>query len=120
MFEPRPTVLVTGIAGNLGRRLLPQLPDYQVVGVDLMPPHGLDLARFESLDLGNEASTLQLIRLLRETQACAVVHLAFVIDPVRTGVTEVERMWQINVAGTARLMEAITEVNRSAESVRQF
>ncbi|MGE5726577.1 MAG: NAD-dependent epimerase/dehydratase family protein [Acidobacteriota bacterium] len=120
MFESRPTVLITGIAGNLGRRLLPQLSDYQVVGVDLMPSHGLDLARFESLDLGNEASTLQLIHLLRETQARAVVHLAFVIDPVRTGVTEVERMWQINVAGTARVMEAISEVNRDDRQILKF
>src|SRR5579872_5187973 len=120
MLEGRPTVLITGIAGNLGRRLLPQLPDFQVVGVDLMPPHGLDLARFESLDLGNEASTPQLIRLLRETQARAVVHLAFVIDPVRTGVTEVERMWQINVAGVARLMEAIGEINRTDGHIRKF
>jgi len=39
-----------------------------------------------------------------------------VIDPVRTGVLDVERMWQINVAGTARVMEAVTEANRTADS----
>jgi len=50
-----------------------------------------------------------------------VIHLAFVIDPVRTGVLDVERMWQINVAGTARVMEAVTEVNRSADDgIKQF
>jgi nucleoside-diphosphate-sugar epimerase len=44
-----------------------------------------------------------------------------VIDPVRTGVLDAERMWQINVAGTARVMEAVTEANRTAESpTRQF
>jgi nucleoside-diphosphate-sugar epimerase len=59
--------------------------------------------------------------LLRDTHAYAVVHLAFVIDPVRTGVLDVDRMWQINVAGTARVMEAITEVNRTSDDgVRQF
>ena len=51
--------------------------------------------------------------LLRDTHAYAVIHLAFVIDPVRTGVLDVDRMWQINVAGTARVMEAVTEVNRT-------
>ena len=50
-----------------------------------------------------------------------MVHLAFVIDPVRTGVVDVERMWQINVAGTARVMEAVTEANRSTDDgVKQF
>jgi len=44
-----------------------------------------------------------------------------VIDPVRTGVLDVERMWQINVAGTARVMEAITEANRTGDEViKQF
>ncbi|HEU5336640.1 MAG TPA: NAD-dependent epimerase/dehydratase family protein [Terriglobales bacterium] len=120
MAEPRPSVLVTGISGNLGMRLLPQMPDFSVTGVDVRPPAGENLARFESLDLGSESSTLELMQLLRETRAEAVVHLAFVIDPVRTGVTEVERMWQINVAGTARVMEAISEVNRDYDQVRQF
>jgi nucleoside-diphosphate-sugar epimerase len=44
-----------------------------------------------------------------------------VIDPQRSGVLDVDRMWRINVAGTARVMEAITEANRNAgTSVRQF
>ena len=120
MADVGPTVLITGVAGNLGTRLLPQLPDFCVVGVDMRPPSGSGLAHFEPLDLGKEASTPQLIQLLRATRASAVVHLAFVIDPVRTGVTEVERMWQINVAGTARVMEAISEVNRDERQVRQF
>ena len=120
MTEARPTILITGIAGNLGMRLLPQLPDFSVAGVDMRPPASGGVARFEAIDLGKEASTVQLIELLRETQASAVVHLAFVIDPVRTGVTEVERMWQINVAGTARVMEAISEVNRDTDQVRKF
>jgi len=49
---------------------------------------------------------------MREVQPTSVVHLAFVIDPQRSGVLDVDRMWRINVAGTARVMEAITEVHR--------
>ena len=114
------TVLVTGAAGNLGLRLLDQLADFEVAGVDLAPPPASLSLRFESMDLGEEASCKQLVRLLRESGAFAVVHLGFVIDPQRTGILDRERMWQINVAGTARVMEAITEVNRSGGAVTRF
>ncbi len=112
-MSARPTVVVTGIAGNLGHRLLSLLDDFSVVGLDLYPPRNLQPVRFERVDLGQESSCQRLIDLLRETRAVAVVHLAFVIDPVRTGVLDRQRMWQINVAGTARVMEAITEINRA-------
>ena len=91
-----------------------------MVGIDLTPPTA-SLDRFVSLDLGREESTRQLHLLLREVKPVSVVHLAFVIDPQRTGVIDVDRMWQINVAGTARVMEAITEANRASGTVtRQF
>ena len=38
MTQPQATVLVTGISGNLGTRLLPLLSEFRVVGVDLRPP----------------------------------------------------------------------------------
>ncbi len=118
---PKPVVVVTGIAGNLGSRLLPMLGSYSVIGVDVNPPQTDCPLQFERLDLGEEASTRTLLNLLRDAHAHAVVHLAFVIDPVRSGVLDVERMWQINVAGTARVMEAVSEANRSTDDgVRQF
>jgi nucleoside-diphosphate-sugar epimerase len=117
----KPVVLVTGIAGNLGSRLLPLLGRYSVIGVDVAPPRTDAELRFERLDLGEESSTRTLYELLRDTHTQAVIHLAFVIDPVRTGVLEVQRMWQINVAGTARIMEAVTEINRSNDNgIKQF
>ena len=120
MDTVKPTIIVTGVSGNLGRRLLEQLSGYSVVGIDLVPPTGT-VDRFVPLDLGKEESTRQLHLLIREVQPISIVHLAFVIDPQRTGVIDVDRMWQINVAGTARVMEAITEANRvSGTVVRQF
>ena len=119
METAKPTILVTGVSGNLGQRLIPQLADYRVVGVDVAPTaHAVE--HFVQLDLGIEESTRELL-LLREVQPVSVVHLAFVIDPQRSGILDVDRMWRINVAGTARLMEAISEANRNAGmSIRQF
>jgi nucleoside-diphosphate-sugar epimerase len=120
MGDQKPTVVVTGISGNLGTRLLPLLAEFDVIGIDLNPPSTDLPLRFERMDLGEEKSCRELFLLLRDTQATAVVHLAFVLDPVRTGVLDVSRMWQINVAGTARVMEAITEGNRDNSTVGKF
>src|SRR5438309_8002614 len=121
MEAAKPTVLVTGIAGNLGLRLLPQLEDFFVVGVDINAPQTTAALHFVRLDLGLEESCRTLYHLLRETRPVAVIHLAFVVDAVRTGVLDLNRMWQINVAGTARVMEAVTEANRNEDDgVKQF
>src|SRR5205823_4455850 len=89
--------------------------------VDLHPPRSTNgLARFESLDLGEESSCDSLIALMRDEEIDAVVHLAFVIDPLQTGVLDEQRMWQINVAGTARVMEAIAERNRHGGAIEKF
>jgi nucleoside-diphosphate-sugar epimerase len=121
MDTAKPTILVTGVSGNLGQRLVPMLSDYQVVGLDITPPTHCQVDRFVALDLGAEESTRELLLLFRELQPVSVVHLAFVIDPQRSGVLDVDRMWRINVAGTARVVEAITEANRTAASIiRQF
>jgi nucleoside-diphosphate-sugar epimerase len=121
MASAKPVVVVTGIAGNLGSRLLPLLADFSVLGVDLHPPQTDLSLQFERMDLGTESCTRALYEMLRDTRPVAVVHLAFVIDAVRTGVLDPERMWQINVAGTARVMEAITEANRTTDfGIKQF
>lgn len=117
----RPTVVVTGVSGNLGQRLLPLLNDFDVVGIDTQSPASdARLARFERLDLSTEHACRALIELLGETSAVAVVHLAFVIDPVRAGILDAGHMWQINVAGTARVIEAISVANRTGASVKKF
>ena len=120
-MDTRPAIVVTGVSGDLGQRLLPQLSDYKVAGVDFTPPTQYPLDRFVPLDLGGEASTRELLLLLREWQPVSVVHLAFVVDPQRSGVLDADRMWRINVAGTSRVMEAIAEANRNPKpTIRQF
>lgn len=121
MNTAKPTILVTGVSGNLGQRLVQQLSDCTVVGIDVAPPTKCRVDRFVALDLGGEESTRELLLLLREVEPVSVVHLAFVIDPQRTGILDVDRMWRINVAGTARVMEAIAEANRNTgTTIRQF
>jgi nucleoside-diphosphate-sugar epimerase len=121
MNDVKPTIVVTGVSGNLGLRLLPMLKDFQVIGIDLKPPETSHPCRFfASMDLGLEESCHDLLVLLREFRPSAVVHLAFVLDPVRTGIWDLDRMWQINVAGTARVMEAISEANRDQPVVQKF
>ncbi len=120
MTQARPTILVTGISGILGTRLLPLLSEFRVVGVDLRPPASSHTIEFHPMNLGHEPSCRELTQLLRQTGAHSVVHLAFVSDPLGPDGLDVERMWQINVAGTARVMEAISVVNRTGGHVRQF
>jgi len=126
MPAPEKTVVITGVAGNLGVRLLREIPEFHVFGLD-MRPLGQDSAlsthhsfHFENIDLGEEPSSHQLIELLRKTEAQSVVHLAFVIDPLGTGVLDADRMWRINVAGTARVTEAIAVVNRNGGVIKKF
>ena len=124
MSSSLPVIVVTGISGNLGQRLLAHLPDFSVCGVDrIAPPPQVvqtDLKRFVPLDLSHEASTRALTQLLKQLRPVAVVHLAFVLDPVRNGVLDVNQMWRINVAGTARVMEAVSEANRDGAGIATF
>ena len=120
MSDPKPVVVVTGAAGNLGLRLLPQLDAFSVCAVDVASPPVPFSGKFERIDLAETSSYDQLVRLFRRTNATAVIHLAFIIDPLRMGVLDVDRMWQINVAGTGRVADAIAEVNRSGGKIVKF
>src|SRR6185312_12732680 len=120
MADALPCIVVTGISGNLGRRLLAMLSGFRVVGVDIRPPETDLPLQFEHMDFGLESSCLGFLELLRAVRPVAVVHLAFVMDAVRTGILDRDRTWQINVAGTARVMEAVTEANREWPMVEKF
>jgi nucleoside-diphosphate-sugar epimerase len=96
------------------------LSEFRVVGVDVRPPGTAHRIEFYAMNLGHESSCRELAQVLRQSGASSVIHLAFVVDPLRSGILDIERMWQVNVAGTARVMEAISVVNRTGGHVRQF
>src|SRR5438270_3919638 len=120
MGNSTPSIVVTGMSGNLGQQLLPLLNSFRIVGVDFRRPQTDHALQFEQMDLSEEASCLQLLQLMKDVRPIAVVHLAFVMDAVRTGIREPERIWKTNVAGTARVMEAVTEANRDWPMVEKF
>jgi nucleoside-diphosphate-sugar epimerase len=120
MASAKPSLLVTGVSGSLSTRLLPLLADFDVIGLDVSPPQITTPIQFEKIDLGQEASCQRMAEILRETRAVGVVHLAFVLDPLKAGVFDTDRMWRINVAGTARVLEAVAETNRMRGNVRKL
>ncbi len=120
MDEEKPNIVITGISGNLGLCLLPQLKGYRVTGIGLKPPETTEPLNFVRLDLGLEESCRELFVLMRALRPVAVIHLAFVADPLRSGIRDADRLWQINVGGTARVFEALTEVNRDEEIIKKF
>ncbi len=119
-MSEKPTVLITGVSGSLGLRVLDKLAEFHVVGAGRHEPPGhANLTVFEKLDLAEERSCDQLLALLRRHRPEALVHLAFCSEPAREGRGR-ERMWQTNVAGTGRVLEALAEHNRSLGTIDRF
>lgn len=120
MPPTRPTVVISGASGGLGSRLVPLLADFNVVGLDWNQPGTTLPFRFIHMNLEREDCCREIMLLLRETRAATFVHLASVSSLDRGKRMDAERMWQINVAGTARVLEAITEANREEMLVKKF
>src|SRR5258708_28246309 len=78
------------------------------------------LVAFEKVDLSEEGSCGQLLDLMNGWRPEGVAHLAFVVDPLRAGVIDHQKMWNINVDGTGRVIEAIAEYNRSLGGIHKF
>jgi nucleoside-diphosphate-sugar epimerase len=114
-------LLVTGISGNLGRRLAPLLDGFELYTADLYPPRaGTSAGRFLQVDFSSSDGQARIAELISREGIEAIVHLAFVIDPVQTGIVDPNRMWRSNVEATQKLLEAIAEGNRASNRVRLF
>ena len=114
-------LLVTGISGNLGARLAPLLQGFDLFSADLYPPRSSTSAgKFFLIDLSTPAGQSAIGELIEREGIEAILHLAFVIDPVQTGILDPQRMWRANVVATQKLLEAVAACNRSSTRVRLF
>ena len=100
-------IVLTGIAGNLGRLVaqrLHRIGDYHVVGVDRRPVSNLpkDIEHLQ-VDLRSRRTR----DVFRSGQVDAVIHLGLMHDPRRTA----EELHSWNVAGTTRLLEDCADFN---------
>ena len=104
--DPRPIVLITGAAGNLGQSVAQALSaQYRIVGLDRSAPN-IGFPVFE-VDLGSDdsvESALGKVRAAFGSTLASVVHLAAYFD--FTG--EAHPLYQsVNVDGTRRLLRAL-------------
>jgi len=98
-------VLVTGVAGDLGRRFAAQLsrsPEIErVIGVDVVPPRGdLERADFVRADIRNPVIAKVIVRERVET----VVHTSVAATPAAAGGRTSTK--ELNVIGTMQLLAA--------------
>ena len=95
-------MLITGVSGYLGRRLVGALADGRtagrIIGIDIVPPicnnanlffHCMDI-RFPGVR-----------KLILENQVDTVMHLAFVVKPIH----DLKRMYDIAFSGTKNILE---------------
>jgi UDP-glucose 4-epimerase len=98
-------VLVTGVAGDLGRRFAAQLstsPDVErVIGIDTLPPRGdLGRADFVRADIRNPVIAKVIVRERVDT----VVHMSVNATPASSGGRP--SMKELNVIGSMQLLAA--------------
>lgn len=117
----KPAILITGVSGQLGLRVLEFLPEFDVIGVDVHAPvTSAGISVFEEVDLSEERSCGQLLELLRVYRPEGVAHLGISDQSLRGGAPDRTRMWHRNVAGTGRVLEAVAEHNRMLGGVHKF
>ncbi|MHB8513742.1 MAG: NAD-dependent epimerase/dehydratase family protein [Actinomycetota bacterium] len=95
------TFAITGISGYLGQQVLARLDSDsrvdKIIGFDVVAPkHSSTKLEFYQLDIRDA----RLVKML--TGVDALVHLAFVVDPIR----DEEKMRSINIEGTENVIDA--------------
>src|SRR3989442_4098874 len=99
--------VVTGGSGYIGSRLVARLAEREaterVVVADIRPPSTFrPKVRFERLDVRDEAG---IRTLLADERPDALVHLAFVLNPMHDEHT----MYEIDVGGTHNVLRAASQ-----------
>jgi len=99
-------ILITGSSGFYGRAVMGAIrnawPAAEILGLDVVPPKSDPPTRFEKCDI----TSPQLREHVVQFQPDTILHLAFVVNPMR----DENRMHQINVGGSRSLLAAAAEV----------
>jgi len=99
-------VAITGSSGFYGKAVIEALrrsrPQVEILGLDVVQPTESAPDRFERCDVLSP----DVERLLQEFRPDTVVHLAFIVNPIR----DESRMHAVNVDGTQNVLTAATNV----------
>jgi UDP-glucose 4-epimerase len=99
-------ILITGSSGYYGQALITAIrreyPAAIICGIDIVSPGANPPDHFESCDI----TSPQLSDLMAAWRPDTVVHLAFVVNPMR----DERRMHNINVNGTRNLLAAVSKI----------
>ncbi|KAK4034047.1 hypothetical protein C8A01DRAFT_49468 [Parachaetomium inaequale] len=110
----KPTVLVTGSAGHLGKALMLALPElgYSPIGIDITPGPTTTYT-------GSITDTALLTSLFTTHQPAHVIHAATLHKPHVDSHTKNDFI-QTNIAGTLALLEAATTTTTCTSTVKSF
>ncbi|WP_051764876.1 SDR family NAD(P)-dependent oxidoreductase [Streptomyces sp. NRRL F-5135] len=120
---PLPQVaLVTGSSGGIGAAAVDALQARGdiVVGADLAPLDGQDIAGFSELDVTDEQQTAEVVRrtVAEHGRIDVLVHAAGVLggtpDPLATTTEEFERTMRINATGTFTITREVANLMRDS------
>lgn len=93
-------ILVTGAAGLIGRALIDEMPDADILATDLARGRLPERARFRTMDVtGGDPATI-----VAEEKPDVVVHLASIVTPP-AGMTR-EGAFAVDVTGTRNVLQA--------------
>ena len=99
-------VAITGSSGYYGRKLIEHIrresPETQLLGIDVVPPRDAVPHEFFQADV----RSLDVRTALAKFQPDTIVHLAFVVNPIR----DTRLMSDINVGGTRNVFTAVREL----------
>lgn len=93
-------ILITGAGGMVGRVLLSELSDHDVIATDIAPFELPDGMRFEQMDVTGDDPA----RIIKATQPDVIVHLASIVTPPKG--TGRDFAYQVDVTGTRNVLTA--------------